>query len=1070
MRIGIRPCWAVRGFGRCLLFAFAIWPPADSSPAAEPVAASDAAFWEQVEADWLLQADAWRRLESGQAGPVTTASDAAGAVDGKKDGKFGFHAGWQANPWWQVDLGSSQLITRVVVYNRLDYAPGLHNADRLILLTSDDGQQWTQRYENPGQHFGGIAGANPLEVTFPAGIRARWVRLQLPSPQPVWFHLDEVEIYGPADPATNLALYASADQCSLSPWSTAKPQGPAIDPSQYPTAEFLARAGRLAEHLAAVGVAVEPCRKELRQLVQRLQQLPGEAGEPERRELYLQVRRVMRRLAWSHPQMDFDRLLIVKRFTQETYPDVCLNHMPWVSRPGGDLCELTLAGADGTPRVRPLLNGQLGPGHVHGAELSWDGQRIVFGYARAASDQPPAGWLDRKTNYDLRKSVEPIHLFEVRADGTGLRQITSGPWSDLDPTYAPNGDIVFVSERCGASLQCNEYDKDETSCNLFVCRPDGSDIRHMSVSKDGDYLPHCLDDGTIGYTRWEYQERSWANVQSIWFIRPDGTGADALFKQHFNDPWALEDARSIPGRGTNQLVAIATGHHTLAAGPVVIVTPSAGVNEPRGIRIVTPGVKPPEGGMAGWPVETGGVIDCGGFYTNPWPLSADCFLAGYCYGEQNDPAGYGIYLIDVWGTKELIYRDPGISCFTPIPLRPRQRPPILPDVTDRSSDHAVCSVSDATRGVPGIEAGAARYLRIAHRLQWPYDLEHGGQRFAEKAWPNNWTPVEILGTVPLEPDGSAHFTVPADTPVYFQLLDENHMELRRMRTFISFQPGESRGCVGCHETRAEAAAATGFSAAALCDPVQPVPPPWGRRPVSFLRDIQPIFDEHCAGCHGGLKPAAGLDFTGGVTGSPTRGAGYSSPVAGYGHNVAFETIINNRLVCWSNVNGDASITQPLEFGSHRSRLVTILRSGPCGKRAPLSDEQWLRLVTWIDANAPYHDAFVNKRLEPEAYSLPDDGPLWQQIAAVHAKRCAACHELAEVTRPSWVDLRRAERSRFLSAPLSTAEGGTGICAPSVYSDRQDPDYQSVLQAVQAAVSKAWKHPRRDLKALVDSAE
>ena len=69
------------------------------------------------------------------------------------------------------------------------------------------------------------------------------------------------------------------------------------------------------------------------------------------------------------------------------------------------------------------------------------------------------------------------------------------------------------------------------------------------MTKDGDYLPHCLDDGTIGYTRWEYQERGWAHIQSIWYVRPDGTGADALFKQHLNDPWALEDVRSIPGTG-----------------------------------------------------------------------------------------------------------------------------------------------------------------------------------------------------------------------------------------------------------------------------------------------------------------------------------------------------------------------------------------------------------------------------------------------------------------------------------------------------------------------------------------
>jgi hypothetical protein len=1030
---------------------------------------NDDAFRQQVEADWLLQAESWRKLQRGEGGPLTTAADAAGAVDGVKNGKYGFHVGWQADPWWQVDLGSVQPIARIVVYNRLDYAPGLHNADRLVILTSDDGRHWTRRYENGGRHFGGVSGAKPLEVKLEAESQkmgqARWVRLQIPSDRPLWFHLDEVEIYGPDDPAKNLALYAAADQSSLSPWSVAKPRGPGVAASEFPTAEYLQRARRLAAHLAAQGVDPAPALAELQQIEQRYRDLPADADEAETRAVYLELRWAMRRLAWLHPRWDFGRLLIVKRFTQETYPDVCLNHMPWVSRPGGDIVALSLGGPDKPPGERAVLDGQLGPGHVHGIDLWWDGDRAVFGYARSASDQPPAGWLDRRTNYELRRSVKPIHLFEIGIDGTGLRQITDGPWSDLDPTYAPNGDIVFVSERCGASLQCNEYDKDETSCNLYVCRPDGSDIRHMSGSKDGDYLPHCLDDGTIGYTRWEYQERGWAHVQSLWFIRPDGTGADALFKQHLNDPWALEDVRSIPGCGTNKLAAIATGHHTLAAGPVVVITPTVGMNDSRAIRIVTPGVLPPEGGMSGTPVDEGGVIDCGGYYTTPWPLAEDLFLAGYCYGEQNDPAGYGIYLIDVFGTKELIYRDPAISCFTPIPLRPRPRPPVLPDQTDRRLDHATCYVADVTHGVPGIERSAARYLRIAHRLQWPYDIQQGGHRFAEKAWPNNWTPVRVFGTVPIEEDGSAHFTVPADTPVYFQLLDENQQELRRMRTFISFQPGEQRGCVGCHETRGEAVVDGPFPIAMLREPSVPQPPPWGTRPVSFLRDVQPVFDRHCSSCHGGLKPAADLDFSGGLTAGPERGPGYNAPIAGYGHNVAFETIIKNRLVAWSDVQGDASITQPLAFGSHRSRLIQTLREGGCSRRASLSDEDWLRLVTWIDANAPYHDTFVNKRPETPAYCLPSDRELVQQIAAVHARRCAGCHETDQVTRADWIDLRQPARSLFLLAPLAEAAGGSGRCTQATYADRNDPDYAALLERVTAGVNKAWTNPRRDLQSL-----
>ena len=180
--------------------------PTDQSPVvdeAAQVSASGVPRMSAVEQDWIRQAEAIDAVRRGiPHGPaVNTQSDAAGAVDGVKDGKYAFHTNQEPNPWWQVDLGQSEPLTRVVVYNRLDYAPGLHNADTLILLTSDDGRKWTKRYDNQGVHFGGITGAKPLEVTFPPGeVQARYVRLQIPSAQPIFLHLDEVEIYGAGRP------------------------------------------------------------------------------------------------------------------------------------------------------------------------------------------------------------------------------------------------------------------------------------------------------------------------------------------------------------------------------------------------------------------------------------------------------------------------------------------------------------------------------------------------------------------------------------------------------------------------------------------------------------------------------------------------------------------------------------------------------------------------------------------------------------------------------------------------------------------------------------------------------
>ncbi len=1027
--------------------------PKSATPA--DIAVDSAQYRRQVEEDWL------KRLEV----PVTTQSDAAGACDGVKDGKYGFHTGQEANPWWQVDLGGQRDIHRVVIYNRLDYAPGLHNADNLVILTSDDGKAWTKRYAN-SRHFGGVGQAGPLVVRFER-LAARFVRIMVAGDKPIYFHLDEVEVYG-AEAGKNLALRRPADQSSLSPWSTAK-----IRQVRYPTGQVIDSARRLASELRDAGVDVGEHLRRIDDAAKRLASLGTDAPDAEQRKVYLEARWAVRRLVFANPLLGFDRLLFIKRFTQETYPDICLNHMPWVSRPGGDLCILWAGGrplfaalaegAGASIQMRQLLNGALGPGHVHGTDLWYDGDRVVFGYARAGSDQPPAGWLDRTQSYRLRREVEPIHIFEVGVDGKGLRQITTGEWSDLDPTYLPSGEIAFVSERCGTSLQCNEFDKDETSCNLYVMQRDGSNIRRLSVNKDGDYLPHTLADGTIGYTRWEYHERSWAFIQSIWTVRPDGTGADAIFKQHFVDPWALEDARSIPG--SNKLVAVAAGHHTLAVGPVVVINHSIGINEPAGINIVTPGVRPPEGGMSGIAVPGGGVTDASGFYSTPWPLSERHFLVAYTYGPERDPAGYALYLIDVHGNKELVYRDAGISCFAPMPLRPRPRPPVLPDMTDPAKDHATCLVSNAAFGVEGIDAGRAKYLRIAEPIGWPYDNARGGQRYgedhgyggpgAERKNLLSWTPVRVIGTVPVEADGSAHFRVPADTAVYFQLLDENQMELRRMRSFVSFQPGEFRACVGCHETRAISGPG-GTTAAGLRPASIPEPPPWGDRPISFLRDIQPVLSRNCVKCHGGLKPAGGLDYSPGLT-------SYDPNIAGYGHNRAYETIMARQLVAVSAVRQqDASITPPLAYGAHRSRLIEALDGKAHAERVRLTPEERLRLITWIDANAPYHDHFVNKRPERPAYDIAGDGQLLQKIKATHQKRCASCHQTDDVSRPDWIDLHAPGKSLFLAAPLPA--GAEGKCTGG-YKDASDPDYTALLSAVGQAVQRQWANPRRDLLAL-----
>ncbi|MFH1918380.1 MAG: hypothetical protein ABIP48_00620 [Planctomycetota bacterium] len=326
------------------------------------------------------------------------------------------------------------------------------------------------------------------------------------------------------------------------------------------------------------------------ELAERVEQSPDDITG--HRRLWLSARRAARPIVLANPAVDFNRIVFVRRHPAHSHRNITGSQYPWCHKPGGDISIKT--GLEPSGEVRDMLLGQLGPGHVHGMDLWWNADRVVFAYARQP-DWPPG--LDTAAGddvFELRGRQQPTHLYEVRLDGAGLRQLTSDPyWSDFEPTYCANGDVVFASDRSGRSSECGKFSADHTVVNLYAVSPDGKNLRRLSDNKDIDRYPHSLQNGLIAYTRWEYQERHFFEVHSIWQVRPDGTKADAVANQHLKAPFGLRDARSVPG--SSKLVAIATGHHTFAYGPVVLVDPTEGINVEAAIRSVTPHTLPQEG-------------------------------------------------------------------------------------------------------------------------------------------------------------------------------------------------------------------------------------------------------------------------------------------------------------------------------------------------------------------------------------------------------------------------------------------------------------------------------------------
>jgi hypothetical protein len=747
------------------------------------------------------------------------------------------------------------------------------------------------------------------------------------------------------------------------------------------------------------------------------------------RALWLEARRALRPGVLAQAGADFDQIVLSTVFAPHHPPNIVGTHTAWTHKPGGDLCLLS-GWRTGATELRPILAGKLGPGHVHGLDLWFDADRLVFawarqeGWPRPKNCKVPSG---KSYHHELRQAHEPTHLYEIALDGSGLRQLTSDPyWTDLEPVWLPDGGVVFTSDRCAHAVICDAFSNDEANLNIYALRP-GGDIRRLTNNKDLDRHPCLLNNGLIAYTRWEYQERHFWDIHSLWTVRPDGTMADALFKQHLTRPMGLRDARAIPGSG--KLVAIATGHHTYAIGPLVLVDPSVGINNPEGLRNVSPGVVEQEhkhgSPMKAATVPEGGLQDAGGFYQTPCALSEGCFLVGYSYATGRsdhlaphpeggvDSNGMGLYLVDVFGNKELLYRDPLLGVMYPMPVKRRPRPTVQPDLVKPSQPWATCVLSDVYHNIgPEVSRGSVKWLRLSEALPWPLDATHGSYKWPwGSAWQPNagqtsWNPVRVIGLVPVEADGSAHFQVPPVQAgsVYFQALDEHFMEIRRMRSNVSFQPGEVRSCYGCHESQNNVTA-TGTALAAAKPAVRPVPPSWGAdRAIGYEWMIQPILDRHCVSCHGEKEPSSPLKninpIQDGSAGTPRPteirefSQGRAKPPAEPGvfrqaarakldlsarkmptkereMNQSYLSLMGRNIdgsghgngrdsfVWISNRFSDGSVSKAYEFGSTRSKLAQVLRKGH--HKVKLDADEWLRLVTWIDANAPYHDRFIDKR-------------------------------------------------------------------------------------------------------------
>ena len=668
-------------------------------------------------------------------------------------------------------------------------------------------------------------------------------------------------------------------------------------------------------------------------------------------------------LVTENPLLKVEKLLFVKRQTYQSnhyYTDY-INGCRYF---GGNLCTLSLKDGTVTELVPSMKDGIFGR-----YDLSFDARKVVF---------------DWKKNED-----EGFRIYEVGVDGKGLRPLTFPPddeaerirkyrnplktWQgfplryyhytdDMNPCYLPDGGICFISTRCEFGTLCDGADVFTTTV-LYRMDANGKNIEKLSNSSVSEASPSVMNDGRILYTRWEYVDKGAVSAKCLWAMHPDGTRSVEVYGNDIALPPTLLHGRAIPGH-SDRFVVLGTPHCPQSGvGTVIRLDMTRNIRTREPMTYITPDIDiRAEGGFhhrvdGKWRHSQSGPL-----FADPYPLSDRFFLVSHNPDKHwKDPKAWGLYLLDEFGNRVRIHDDAETSCWQPVPLRPRPRPPVLETPRDpgtTSKDLATVIVRNVYRGLKGVEPGSIKYIRVNEQVPRPWaarrrwDGDTYDQQHAVISKQAHLGLKVQHGVVPVEEDGSAHFMVPADKNIFFQVLDENYIEVQRERTYVNYRPGETRTCVGCHELPEDPPPSDVAPPLALRRPPdRPGPQPGektGARPLHYPTDVQPILDRHCVKCHSGAKPKGKLDLTGAPTAHFSR---------------SYENLLARRMLPIIGENhpktGNVRYLPAKSLGSHASKLIPHLKKGH--SKVQLTRAEWVRLTTWVDSNGQYYGSYYGRR-------------------------------------------------------------------------------------------------------------
>jgi hypothetical protein len=617
-----------------------------------------------------------------------------------------------------------------------------------------------------------------------------------------------------------------------------------------------------------------------------------------------------------------------------------------------------------------------GKGSFYSPELSYDGRTILFSWSENRIGRERAGWgLGTVGPIHSWPAENVWHIFKVNLDGTGLTQLTEGPWNDFDPCFLPGGRIAFVSERRGGYIRCfrQTLHMEPTTYVMHSMNDDGSDIAPLSYFEASEWAPSVDHHGMLVYSRWDYIDRENGLGSTFWTCYPDGRDPRTVHG-NYPHPYSVQPEYDGPKEGTRPLgpcsemhfravpnspLYIFTGvpHHGASFGPLALLDPrirDQGTMDQ--VTRITADQKFPES-QTREGIETDDRILK---YGTPWPLSEDFYICNY---------GQNLILLDRFGTKTVICSHthcPNIGqtmrLVEPIPVRPRQKPPVIPAASYEGGRESVPH-TPAVIGVANIHVSdlpfppdrPVRWMRIVQLF--PKTTPH--RDVPNIGYGNEGIPRMSLGVVPVEDDGSVYCEAPVGKLLLFQALDENMMAIQSMRSATYVHRGERLTCVGCHEDKWQAPSMTEPPKAFQRRPSKLIKEPGSQEPITYYRTVKPVFDTRCQPCHQAEDK-----------GPHDMGYDAMKEYAFYFSGAHMNNYSNLGMT------GMGTRSIPGLVGAHYSKMGKILLENHRGQR--ITEEEYRRVCLWLDLNSLDSEHSTTLRGRNRANW---SGPIWMSTRA-----------------------------------------------------------------------------------------